>query len=269
MTARPFVPLALALLALLAPPSPADEDTPPAEEGQALDTFFRGAVVAFDRKGMTLRYDFSAAEHLKDWIEGVPFPIGPHSEQGVQVVDGALEIKGNTGVRHGADWTGNVEVKVTFRSDTSRNVGGLLVPATGENDYATFTFGEYFFHSFDRQTGGQHAIIKFGDQFRRGGGAGDIGFRYVARRNPASPLAQGAPVTFSFGQKGNALHFETPDFELKGRDPGNRLVDLAPGLYTIEGRILVDQVEITGRLADAWLESNGVAWRVEQAPPER
>jgi hypothetical protein len=235
------------------------------EEGLPLDAFFRGAVT-LDRKAVTIRYDFTSPQQAKDWVEGTPFPLPPHSDQGLAPVEGGLEIRGNDGVRHVAEWKGDVSVTCTLRSDRNRDFGAFLTPGTGEHDFATFTFGEHYFHRWDNQPGGQHSIIKFGDQYRRGGRADDIGFRYVVRRTPPRSLPDAPTVTFTFGQKGANLLLTSDDLELKGRDPGQRLRASAPGFYVIEGRIVVASVTITGQLDPKWLEDNGVDLRIGTAP---
>ncbi len=232
-------------------------------DGRPLDQAFRGRIAAFDGKTITLVYDFSKKEQLADWTEGVPFPIDKEPGQSIRWFDNQLEIQGNTGVRHIARWTGDVEISFTVTPDGEKDIGAFLVPVPEEPDIATFTLCESYFHGWDGDPGGKHSIIKFGKQWRESGSTSDYtGFRYVARRPPADPIVPGRKIRFTYGVHRGKLFLQLADFELKGKDLGKRLKVLTPGFYTVGARALFDEVQIRGRLDKAWLREKGFELRV-------
>jgi hypothetical protein len=264
--ARGAVVVALLLLPLgVLSPAPsaaraADQDLKP------LDRFFRGRITALDPKTrtVTIRYDFSKEEQLKDWPEGMPFPVERVQGQVVKWFDEMLEIQGSTGVRHIGAWKGDLLVKATIVPDAEKDMGGILHPADGAEDIATFTLLESYFHGWDGKSGGQNSIIKFGKQWREAGSTKDyIGFRYVAQRPPVTPLVVGRPVSLVFGLDKGRLVMTSGEAELKGKDLGKRLKETKPGFYTVAARMLVDDVEITGELAPDWLKEQGLGLTTE------
>jgi hypothetical protein len=235
-----------------------------ADEGTPLDRYFRGEVAALKGKVVTLRYDFSDAKQVEDWIAGVPFPVDPVAEQGIKWFDEKLEIKGSTGARHKADWTGDLAVTATLVLDGEKDIGGYLTPADGEPDYATFTLNEEYFHKWDGKAGGNHSILKFGKQWREVGSTTDFtGFRYVDQRPPPAPIRAGHRVTMTFSVVAGKFFLTVGEFEIKGADRGNKLKEVHAGLYAIKGRVLVDEVVLTGKLSDAWLQKERVELRTE------
>lgn len=255
--------LFLVLLLARSPGSLADE-----AEGRPLDRFFRGKVTAFEKGRITLVYDFATDEQSEDWKEALPFPAR-RGDSAVEWADGKLVIRGSTGVRHVAVWKGDVEVTCRMTLDAQRDLGGYLVPADDAHDFATFTIAEHYFHEWDGQDGGQHAILKFGDKFtRRGLGEDFIGFRYVARQRPAKPLIEGRGLGLSFGLKRGRLFFHLQGQALKGKDKGKKLDLHRPGFYVLQGATRLDDVVLQGRLDDAWMRSAGVLPTLDTPLPE-
>lgn len=261
----------LAGLVLAAPAAAAPE--PPAAGGAAapvppgtpLDRYFKGRVLALKGKDVTLRYDFSDRSQLEDWREGVPWPIEKVPGQGIGWFDERLEIKGSTGARHKAEWAGEVWVTCTLTLDGDKDMGGVLIPADEGDSYASFSIMETYFHSWDKGEGKQHSILKFGKQWREAGSTADfIGFRYVARRPPSVAPKAGDVLQVGFGVQDGKLGMDTEEFQLRGKDPGKRFKEYRPAFYTTKTRMLVDNVVITGRLADGWLAQEKVALRTEQ-----
>ena len=250
--------LGLVLLLGLGQPAVADDPVP-------LDRAFKGRVVAFDGKTVTIRYDFRTEEQLQDWPEEKPFPIEKfQGEQGVSWFDQRLEIQGNTGAQHRGVWKGDIEVTCRLKADGERDIGGFLTPVPESEDFATFTLVERYFHGWDGSQGGTHSIIKFGKQWRERGSSSDfIGFRYGQRRPPPKPLKPGATFDFGFKLKGGNLFMKVDDLEMKSKDRGKRLKVMRPGLYTVAGRCLFDDVTIKGKLDPAWLKKENIAWRVD------
>lgn len=251
----------LALLALLCPVSPGWAE---GEEGTPLDRYFKGKVESFDDGVLRLRYDFESKDQMQDWFEGVPFPIRRRKPPVVEVADGKLRIVGSSGAQHVAVWTHEVEVTCTLKLVSTRDVGGMLVPHSGEHDFATFTVREFFFHSWDRgQKGGQHSIIKFGDQWRESGFNDEfIGFRYVTRKKPSKELEAGQSLPFTFGLRREKLFMVFPGVKLKGKDLGTPLDLYHPGFYVAKGEVKIEEVTIEGRLDEAWMRACGVAPRL-------
>jgi hypothetical protein len=233
--------------------------------GVALDTYFQGRVTALDGKTVTLLYDFRKPEQAGDWVDRVPYRVPRREGQGIKWFDQKLEIMGNAGARHKAEWMGDVVVTATFVPDMEKDFGGYLQPVTETEDFATFTFVETFFHAWDNQPGGTNSIIKFGAQWREGDSAESfIGFRYGPRKPPKKKPVRGEPIRASFGLKGRKLVFTLPEYEMKGPDAGKPLKRFYVGLYAINGRLLLDNIEITGRLATDWLEREKIELRTEQ-----
>lgn len=235
------------------------------DELTPLDRFFRGKITALKKGIVTLHYDFSTKEQLEDWYEAIPFPIKRLEDQGVEWTDERLDIHGNTATRHVAEWKGDLTVRCRLVLDATQDVGALLTPGPDTNDFAMFSLVEKYFHRWDRKPGGQHSIIKFGDEFRKRGFGGEfVGFRYIARRPPAKPLISGRSIPIVFGLKRGKLFMEVQDQKLQGKDIGVKLKVHRPGFYTVKGRIQVDDVEITGRLDPAWLQACGVNPELEK-----
>jgi hypothetical protein len=242
-----------------APPQPA------VQEGTPLDVYFKGRVLALKGKDVTLRYDFHDKAQLDDWREGVPWPIEKVPGQGIAWFDERLEVKGNAGARHRAEWAGEVWVTSTLTLDAEKDVGAVLIPADEGDSYAAFSLVETYFHAWDKKEGKSHGIMKFGKQWREAGSTSDfVGFRYVVERPPETPPKAGDSTSFGFGIQDGKLGLDLPEFQLRGKDPGKKFKEYRPGFYTIKGRILVDNVVITGRLSDAWLAQEKVALRTQQ-----
>lgn len=240
----------------------------PAEAGDALDEYFRGKVTALDEKTktITLKYDFRKKDQIKDWRDEIPYRIQRRKDQKMSWYDTKIEIIGNSGARHKAEWMGDVMVTATFTPDMERDFGGYLQPVTLTEDFASFTFVETFFHAFDGSAGGLNSIIKFGAQWREGDSGDEfIGFRYVSRKPPKKAPAKGNPIRASFGiRKKKQFFFTLPEYELKGSDRGKKLKRFFVGFYAIKGRLFVDNVEITGRLSTDWMKREGVELRTAE-----
>ena len=248
----------LLLLGLLAARPPAAE----AAGGKALDEYFKGKITAIEGKTITLRYDFRKKGQVADFYDRIPHRIKPRKGQGIKWFDSQLQVIGNAGARHKAEWMGNVLVTATFRPDMQKDFGGYLSPVSETEDFATFTFVETFFHAYDGSAGGTNSIIKFGAQWREGdSGEEYIGFRYVDRKPPKVKPKPGMAIRASFGLQKKKLVFILPERSMKGTDKGVRLKRFFVGFYAIKGRMLVDNVEITGQLATDWMKREGVELR--------
>lgn len=249
--------LIASVITLGAVPASADGPT------KALDEYFRGRV-SLEKKTVTIKYDFRDKEQLKDFVDQVPWPIEKRDDQKIGWFDEQLEVVGNSGARHVAHFTGAVQVKVTVTLDADRDIGGWLEPLGDGPDYATFTLHEHFFHTWNGKTGGQHSVIKFGEQWRERGASMDfVGFRYIDRRPPSRPLRAGDKQTIVFGLEKGKLFLETPDFRIKGNDRGKKLKVTRAGFYAIKGRALFDNVEITGTLDPKWMRQEGIALEIK------
>ena len=132
--------LGLTVLGLFAGGRPGAE----AAERKTLDQFFHGEVIALEGKRLTLRYDFKQKDQLKDFTDNVPWPITRRKDQHIRWFDEKLEVVGNSGARHIAEWKGDILVKTTVRLDNDKDIGGWLSPINGADDYATFTLREFF-----------------------------------------------------------------------------------------------------------------------------
>ena len=239
---------------------PAATIRPAAAEGEkALDEYFKGAVVGLEGKTVTLRYDFRAKEQADDFIDRVPFRIKPRTGQGIRWFDSKLEIEGNAGARHKAEWMGDVVVTATWIPYLEKDFGGFLSPSTETEDFATFTFVETYFHAFDKSAGGTNSIIKFGAQWRETDSEEYIGFRYGPRKPPKDDIKIGQPIQASFGRESGKLIFGLPEGELKGAEKGKKLNRFFVGFYAIKGRLLLDNIEIKGQLASDWMRRENVA----------
>jgi hypothetical protein len=260
--------LVLLLLCLLAPaPGLAHADDPP-PDNKPLDVYFAGKVVEVKHDRVTLRYDFASDAQMRDWTEAIPFKVPSEEDEGVGIVDGQLEVKGSTGIRHVAEWKGDIEVTCKITPLAEKDIGGYLAPGAGGDDFATFTLIEKYFHHWDRKPGGDVSIIKFGDQWRKPGAPPEfVGFRYVTDRHLSAGLHKDEPMDVSFGIEHGKLVMSVPDVHMKGRDLGKPLRTCAPGFYTIAGKMHVDDVQITGTLDPKWLEEEHVVLETS-TPPE-
>ena len=232
------------------------------DETSALDEYFN-AKVSLDGKTVTLKYDFRDKKQMRDFKDRVPWPIERRDGQKIAWYDEKLEVVGNSGARHVAEWKDTVQVKVTVTVDNDRDIGAWLSPSNGNDDYATFTLTEHFFHTWNGKTGGTNSIIKFGKQWRERGSSNDfIGFRYVSRKPPRPKLAVGDTKTFTFGLHKRKLTMTQGDMELKGNDRGKKLKTFFVGFYAIEGRAMFDNIEMTGVLNPEWLDHEKIDLRV-------
>ena len=66
---------------------------------------------------------FATGEQAKDWEEGKPFPIPRRETQGIEWVDGTLEVRGNAAARHVALFKGDVTVTAKIVPDGVRDIG--------------------------------------------------------------------------------------------------------------------------------------------------
>jgi len=231
---------------------------------KALDEYFKGTVMELDGKTVTLRYDFRAPEQVADFEDQRPFNLPARKGQQMRWFDEQLEIVGNSAARHRAHWDGDVTVTVTFNVDAERDVGAFLMPDDGTNDYATFTLTETYFHKWDNNPGGLNSVIKFGDQWREGDATADFtGFRYISRKPPRTKLKSGDRIRVTFAVSRGKLTMTGPDFDLKGEDMGDKKLKRSQvGFYAINGRTLIDDVEIRGALAEDWMRRENLELRV-------
>jgi len=227
-----------------------------------LDKYFRGKITSYKRGVITLHYDFADEAQAKDWYENLPFPIKRVEDQGVAWKDGALEVKGSTGVSHVAEFKGDIKVTSRIELHATSDIGGMITPNTDSHDFATFTIAEKYFHRWDGQRSptGVNTVMKYGDQYRDSGASHDfVGFRYVARKPPRGPIIEGRSMDLAFGLKRGKLWMELGEDKLSGKDMGVRIRIARAGFYTIAGRFLVDHVTIEGKLSPEWLKTNGIS----------
>ncbi len=249
----------IALLLLAAGPAPVE-----AAGGKALDQYFRGKVTALEGSTVTLRYDFRRKDQVKDFTDRVPFRIKPRKGQRMKWFDDKMEIIGNSGARHKAEWIGDVVVTATFTPEIEKDFGGYMSPVSETEDFVTFTFVETFFHAFDGKSGGANSIIKFGAQWRETDSEEFIGFRYGPRKPPKKKIKVGEKYTATFGRVSKKLIFKLADYEMKGSEKGKKLKRFHVGFYAMKGRMLVDNVEITGTLATDWCKREKVELRTSK-----
>jgi hypothetical protein len=255
--AVPYPRLLLVVLSLLLPCGAVSAED---DALKPLDEFFRGKITKLRRGVVTLKYDFSDEKQAEDWYENLPFPIKRAEGQGVRWDDGKLEISGSTGASHVALFKGDIEVTCRVKLDSTEDVGGMITPETDSHDFATFTIIEKYFHRWDNQRGGQHTVMKYGDQFKKVGfGDTFVGFRYVARQPPEADVIAGRTLDLDFGVTRGKLWMEIEDQKLSGKDMGVKLKTIRAGFYTIKGRMRVDDVTIEGKLDPAWLQHVGVS----------
>ncbi len=251
----------LTLVALLLVSGPAPVPSAEAAGAKAVDEYFHGKVLALDGSHVTLRYDFRKRSQLKDFTDRVPFRIKPRKGQHIKWFDDKLEIVGNSGARHKAEWIGDVVVTATFIPDLEKDFGGYMSPVSETEDFVTFTFVETYFHAFDGKAGGANSIIKFGAQWRETDSDEYIGFRYGPRKAPRKKIKVGESLRASFGRVKRKLIFRLPDAELKGAEKGKKLKRYYVGFYAIKGRLLLDNIEIQGTLASDWCKRERVELR--------
>ena len=202
---------------------------------------------------------------MQDWLETRPFPIPRLTDQGMGRVEEMLEVRGNAAVRHVATWKGDVTVRARLTPDVERDFGGLLLAAEEGAEFAIFTLVESYFHAWEGEGGGPHSILKAGPKLRFSGARPDqIGFRWVARRPPPAPLVVGRAIPVSFALRRGRLVLEVPDLEVSGKDLGTKMGPFQPAFYVLKGRMRVDDVEIEGKLDEAWRKESAVALRTEQ-----
>lgn len=251
--------LALSCVALRPPPAEAAGE-------KGLDEYFAGKVTALDAKAkrVTLRYDFRDKAQAKDWTDNPPYRIKARKGQRIRWYDDKLEIVGNSGARHKAEWVGDLTVTATIVPDLEKDFGSFISPVSETEDFALFSFNETYFHAFDGQSGGLNSIIKFGAQWKESEDGGFIGFRYGPRKPPKDKIKVGQAIPMGFGLEKKRLKFQVPEYELKKKDWGVLLKHFHLGFYAIKGRILVDNIEITGTLAPDWMQRERVGWRTKE-----
>ncbi|MDA1194976.1 MAG: hypothetical protein O2894_07295 [Planctomycetota bacterium] len=250
-----------ALLCILSLPVLASAPRADAADKKALDEYFKGKVIALEGKVITLRYDFRKKDQAEDFVDRVPFRIKPRKEQRIGWFDDKLEIIGNSGARHKAEWVDEVVVTATFIPDLEKDFGGFVSPVAETEDFALYSFVETFFHAYDKNAGGDNSIIKFGAQWKETDGEEFIGFRYGPKKPPKDPIAIGKSIEATFGLEKKKLIFRLPEYELKKADWGVKLKRCHVGFYAIKGRLLLDNIEISGQLASDWLDREGIELR--------
>jgi hypothetical protein len=256
--------LALAASALgagaAAPRACADDPLAPVP----LDRFFAGDVVGLDGEKVRLRYDFSKPEHAKDWPEGLPIPVDFRKEGTKTSFEGGrLTLRGSTGVRHRAEWQGDVLVSCRLIPDGTKDFGGFLMSNEVATDYVTYTVAETVFHGWDKKPGGDTGMIKFGAQWAPDRDKGFNGFRYMTLRPLDPPPSAGTALGTSFGRKGGKCVMTVGPLELESNEPGKRMAVVTPGFYCLESAFSVDDVTVEGRLAKRFVTANRLAMKTE------
>ena len=244
----------------------ADGPAPAAGGPQALDAFFKGAVVGLSGTKVRLRYDFSDAAQMKDWTEGVPWPIAHDAGDGISVSEGRLSVRGSTGATHVAEWDGDLAITFKLIPDGTKDIGGFLDDPDTPTDYAIFTIAETYFHGWDNKPGGDTGMSKFGKQWATAKGA-SAGFRYMTYRRLAQEPTPGRAIAFAFGRKGGKDFLTVDDLDIESTEPGNRMKLVLPGFYAIKSSMSVDDVVLEGTLAPRWLEAKKVALRTDKPIP--
>jgi hypothetical protein len=254
-----LLPIAfLLLLPGLAPREAAADDTVP------LDAFFQGAVVGLDGTKVRLHYDFSDPAQMKDWSEGVPWPIARSPGDGIALAEGRLAVRGSTGARHVAEWEGDLVLTCRLIPDGVKDIGGFLGTPDSATDYVSFSLGETYFHNWDNKPGGDAGMMKFGKQYSAVQKGGFVGFRYLDFRRPTTDPQPGHPLAWSHGRKGGSVLMSVDDMKLDSVEPGNKMKVVQIGFYAIKSSMSVDDVVIEGTLAPRFLAAKKLALRTSR-----
>ncbi len=244
----------------------------------ALDAFFKGAVIGVDGPRIKLRYDFSSPAQQDDWIQGVPWNIAKDKADGIGIGEGRLQIRGNVGARHVAEWEGDLLISCKLVPDGVKDIGGYLSTPDSSSDYVSFTIAETYFHKWDNKPGGDTGMMKFGKQFSTGNGKGGyVGFRYLDFRKPETEPASGRTSAFAFGRRLSNVLLTLDDTKLDSLEPGNKMRIVQAGFYAIQSSMAVDDVVIEGTLAPRFIQAKRLALKTAkplttdapgpQAPP--
>lgn len=235
-----------------------------AADGQPLDRFFQGAVVGLSGSKVKLRYDFSSAAQQKDWPNGQPFNTVADPTTSTLVSEGRLFVRGSIGVRHVAEFEGDVVVTARLVPDGVKDIGSFVSSPEQVDDYVTYSVDDHYWHAWDNKTSAGAGMMKFGKQFATSPQGGYVGFRYLDFRKPPTAPVAGKPVAWSFGRRGDKVFMTMDDLDLKSVEPGNKLKVLQVGFYAMRSSMSVDDVVVEGTLSARFVDRMRLALRTEK-----
>ena len=254
-----------ALSLLLAVGATAPSVRPAAAAGEVpLDKFFKGAVIGLDGAKVRLRYDFSSAEQMADWPNGQPFNVMPDPTTSTGAAEGRMYVRGMIGVRHVAEFEGDVAVTAKLIPDGVKDIGSFVSSPEQVDDYATYSIAETYWHNWDNKPGGESGMMKFGKQYATTTKGGYTGFRYLDFRRPTVDPVAGKPVAWSFGRRGDKLFMTMDDLKLDSMEPGNKLKLMQVGFYSMKSSMTVDDVVVEGTLSAKFVAAKKLVLRTDR-----
>ena len=214
-----------------------------------------------------------ARSSSQDWKRGRAVARSrPSPDEGDRWFDDRLEIKGSTGARHLAEWTGDVWVTATL--DARRRQGPRRLPdPRGRRRLVRHVHARRDvlprLGREGRRPAQHHQVRQAVARGRQRRGLHRLPLRGpAARRRRRSRRA--TPCRSPSASRRASSRWTRADFELRGRATAARsFKTYRPGFYAIKGRMLVDNVTITGRLSDEWLAEGGSRSAPRSPSPRR
>ncbi len=248
----------IAVLLLCAASARAEDEAPPAPPAARrllLDEYFRGKITRFEKGEIEIRYDFSDARQLEDWVRFKPFRVGGDFET-VALEGETLRLKGVGAMHHKATFQAKVSMEFDLTPWTDRDLGAVIAEDSVNDQYVLYSLNDIYFQRFDGVRTPQHMVTRFGvpDGAVR---ADEQVFRYVARgTEPAVKTMQRLHLRAE--KEGPEDRFFIGDREYSGREPGRELTELKIGFYVVKANGVFDEVVLRGRLSPVWLEREKV-----------
>lgn len=234
------------------------------EETVSVEDFFAGKVEKWKGRRIHLVYEFTDPKVLGDFDELNPF-LAPQ-KGGFTAADGQLSATGVGMLLHKGVFEADVTVTTTMASETPKDIGVVLVPPEGPEQFLLFSLSDTYFSLRDRQTPNQHMITVVGARDASARESGTL-FRYL-QRSLKPKLAADKPVEIVVRKIGERNRLEIGGSELTASDRYGKFPEVQPGLFVLDSSFTVKRVTINGRLSAKWLEKVKIAFDPKEKDDE-
>lgn len=227
----------------------------PSDAGRPVDQVLKGRFLKLDGDRVEIKYDFSDPAQLEDWISTKPFRV--LGEVKSEFENKTVRLEGTGAWCHRALFDDEVSLAFDLKPWTDKDLGAVVMESIESDQFVLFSLNDIYFQKFDGVRIPQHMITRFGVK-DDSDGKNDQAFRYIARgKSPV--IRKYETVRMTAEKNGIDDSMTIGDKKYSGVEMGRKLNDIRIGVYMVEGKAVVDNVVVKGRLSERWLEKENVA----------